>query len=303
MKNAFTALLQKSTDKPANARAIPLGTWIMSASPMIAEATACAGFDWALLDMEHTPIDMMGLVHLLQSLHSGSLMRHSGAPDGVQIEPIVPIVRLPWNDSVMVKRVMDAGARYLMFPFVENAEQAQQAAASMRYTPEGIRGMAAMGRASHFGTIPNYFKLANALASCIVQIESPQAVSQIDAIARTSGVDALFIGPGDLSGAMGHVGDLLHPEVLALTQEAVTACHRAGKPIGTVGATPQALQTYREMGFDFLACASDLGLLMRSYQSNLQEIEKLFSASSKDAQNASSDSNTANAQVASSSAY
>ncbi|CAG0909581.1 unnamed protein product [Darwinula stevensoni] len=119
----------------------------MSASPLVAEATAWAGFDWAVVDMEHTPLDMMEVVHILQALSCTS---------------IVPITRIPTNDAIFVKRVMDAGARTLMFPFVENAMQAQQAVAAMKYPPQGIRGMAAMGRASRFGTVQDYFKHANA---------------------------------------------------------------------------------------------------------------------------------------------
>ena len=253
MKNPFFSLLAR-TDFPTG---YPVGTWIMSASPVVAEAVGCAGFDWAVVDMEHTPLDQMDMVHVLQAI-AGT--------------PMVPVTRVPWNDTVMVKRVLDAGVQTVLFPFVQDGNEARRAVAATKYAPEGVRGMAAMSRGSRFGTVKDYFKVANDGIGVIVQIESPYALERLEEIASVPGVDALFIGPGDLSGAMGHVGDLMHPDVLAVTSDAVHRCHAAGKPIGTVGGTPEAVATYRAMGFDFLACASDLGLLMRNCASTLSAI-------------------------------
>ena len=115
----------------ARATKVPVGTWIMSASPLVAEAIGHAGFDWAVLDMEHTPLDLMDLVHLLQAVGN---------------TPLVPLVRVPWNDTVNVKRVLDAGAHSLLFPFIQNGEEAKKAVAATRYPPEGVRGMAGMSR-------------------------------------------------------------------------------------------------------------------------------------------------------------
>jgi 2-keto-3-deoxy-L-rhamnonate aldolase RhmA len=253
MENPFKQLLGKKN----LAAGYPVGTWVMSASPVVAEAVGCAGFDWGVVDMEHTPLDMMDLIHLLQAI-AGT--------------PMLPITRVPWNDTVMVKRVLDAGAQTLMFPFVQNAAEAQKAVAAAKYPPEGVRGMAAMSRGSRFGTVKDYFKVANAAASVIVQVETPEAMNRMPEIASTPGVDSVFIGPGDLSGAMGHVGDLMHPEVLALTAQGIKACHAAGKPIGTVGGTPEAVATYRAAGFDYIGCASDLGLMMRNCAAVLSSI-------------------------------
>ena len=253
MQNPFKTLLARQ-DLPAG---YPVGSWVMSASPLVAEGMGCAGFDWAVVEMEHTPLDMMEVIHLLQAI-AGT--------------PMLPITRVPWNDTVLVKRVLDAGAQTLMFPFVQTVEEAKKAVAAAKYPPQGVRGMAAMSRGSRFGTVKDYFKVANDGIGVIVQIESPYALERLEEIASVPGVDALFIGPGDLSGAMGHVGDLMHPDVLAATGDAVRRCHAAGKPIGTVGGTPDAVATYRAMGFDFLACASDLGLLMRNCASTLSAI-------------------------------
>lgn len=253
MNNPFKALLTRS-DLPAG---YPVGSWIMSASPVVAEAMGCAGFDWCVVDMEHAPLDLMGVVHLLQA---------------VAATPMVPITRVPWNDTVMVKRVLDAGAQTVMFPFVQNPQEAAQAVAATRYAPQGVRGMAGMSRGSRFGTVKDYFKVANAAVSVIVQIETPEAMACIEEIASVPGVDALFIGPADLSGAMGHAGELMHPEVLALMAQGVQRCHRLGKPVGTVGGTPEAVAQYRAAGFDYIACASDLGLMMRSCAGALADI-------------------------------
>ncbi len=235
----------------------PVGSWIMSASPVVAEAMGCAGFDWGVVDMEHTPLDQMDVIHLLQAI-AGTAM--------------VPITRVPWNDTVMVKRVLDAGVQTIMFPFVQNADEARKAVAAAKYPPHGVRGMAGMSRGSRFGTVKDYFKVANNSVSVILQIETPEAMAQLEDIASVPGVDSLFFGPGDLSGAMGHVGNLLHADVVKLMADGVMRCHAVGKPVGTVGGTPEAVAIYRASGFDYIGCASDLGLLMRACTSALSTV-------------------------------
>ena len=253
MNNPFQSMLARQD----HAAGYPVGTFVMSASPLVAEAVGCAGFDWAVIDMEHTPLDLGDLVHILQAV-AGT--------------PMLPITRVPWNDTVMVKRVLDAGAQTLLFPFVQNADEAKKAVAACKYPPAGVRGMAAMSRGSRFGTVKDYFKVANAGVSAIVQIESPQAVERLEEIALMPGVDSVFIGPGDLSGAMGHVGDLLNPAVVEVMAQSVKRCHAVGKPIGTVGGTTDAIAIYRKAGFDYIGVASDLGLMMRTCAATLSTI-------------------------------
>ena len=120
--------------------------------------------------------------------------------------------------------------------------------------------------------MPDFFATANRSVSVIVQLETAAAIERIDEIAGVDGVDALFVGPGDLSGTMGHVGQLTHPDVIAVTRKAVARAKELGKPIGTVGGTPEVVAQYREMGFDFVAIASDLGLLMRAAQAALRAV-------------------------------
>ena len=253
MQNPFKSMLARK-DMPAG---YAVGTWVMSASPVVAEAVGCAGFDWGVVDMEHTPLDLMDLIHMLQAV-AGT--------------PMLPITRVPWNDTVLVKRVLDAGVQTLLFPFVQNADEARKAVAAAKYPPHGVRGMAAMSRGSRFGTVKDYFKVANDAVCVIVQIETPEAMSRLEEIASVPGVDSLFFGPGDLSGAMGHVGNLMHDDVVKLMADGVKRCHALGIPVGTVGGTPEAVAIYRASGFDYIGCASDLGLMMRNCAAILSTI-------------------------------
>src|SRR6266478_1344326 len=180
----------------------PIGAWLMSGAPSTAEALASVGFDFLVVDMEHTPIDTPQMVGILQAI-AGT--------------PAQAIVRPPWNDMVMVKRAMDAGAQTLLFPFVQNADEAKRAVASTRYPPAGVRGVAAVHRGSRYGTVPNYQKRAHEEICVIVQIE---------AIAAVPGVDSIFIGPADLSASMGFLGDMGNPAVQEKLRAGAQACKR-----------------------------------------------------------------------------
>jgi 2-keto-3-deoxy-L-rhamnonate aldolase RhmA len=249
--NPFRHLL-----KARGARA-PIGTWISSASPLVAEALGHAGFDWGVIDMEHAPADLMEVVHQLQAVGNTKM---------------VPVVRVPWNDAVVVKRVLDAGAQTVLFPFVQDAAEAARAVAATRYPPEGVRGMAGATRASRFGTTPDYLRNANKGVAVIVQLETAAALAQLEAIAAVPGVDALFIGPADLSASMGHVGHFTHPAVMAAMTDAARRAKALGMPIGTLGATAEAATRYRAMGFEFMAVGTDLGLLMQGAQSAIRAL-------------------------------
>jgi 4-hydroxy-2-oxoheptanedioate aldolase len=224
----------------------PLGTWLMAAAPATAEALGHTGFDFLVVDMEHVPIGTPDLIHILRA---------------IGCTPAEPVVRLAWNDPVLVKQAMDAGARTLMLPFVQTAEEAEAAARAMRYPPDGIRGVAAVHRASRFGRTPDYLRQANAAACTIVQLETPEAVERLPAIAAVPGVDALFLGPGDLSAAMGHVGDVAHAEVQKLIEKAARDARAAGKPIGIVGPNPQMVGRFLDYGYSYAAVASDLAMM------------------------------------------
>ena len=235
----------------------PIGTWIMSASPLVAEAVGHAGFDFGVIDMEHSPLDLRDVLALLQAVGNTKML---------------PLVRVPSNDAVTVKRVLDAGATTLIFPFVQNADEAARAVAATRYPPQGGRGVAGMSRATYFGTRADYLQVANQEVGVIVQLETPEALDALDAIAAVPGVDALFVGPADLSAAMGYPGQPMHPAVMDRMTRAARRAAELGMPIGTLGGSTQAVAMYRAAGYKFLALSADLGLLMQGAQTALQAL-------------------------------
>lgn len=227
-------------------RPAPLGTWLMSGAPSTAEALGYLGFDFLVVDMEHVPIEMSDLAAILRA---------------IGCTPAAPVVRLAWNDQILVKRALDAGAQTLMLPFVQNADEARAAVAFTHYPPEGVRGVAAIHRGSRYGRVPGYFAEANRQVCTIVQLETPEAVSHLAEIAAVPGIDSLFVGPGDLSAAMGHIGDMAHPDVQAMLASAARACAAAGKPVGIVGPNPEMVGRFLDYGYSFAAVASDIALM------------------------------------------
>jgi 4-hydroxy-2-oxoheptanedioate aldolase len=236
---------------------VPVGSWLVSGAPSTAEALGCVGFDFLVLDMEHTPIDMAQMIGVLRAIE--------GTPAGV-------LVRIPWNDMVSVKRILDAGAQSLMFPFIQNAEEARRAVAYTRYPPDGVRGVAAVHRASRHGTVPNYHQSAAAEICVVAQIETLEALAHLPAIAAVPGVDSLFIGPADLSASMGHLGNITHPDVLAKLGEGAAACRKAGKPVGIVGANADVVAKFLELGFTWVAVGSDVGMMVGRAQEWLGKV-------------------------------
>ena len=241
----------------------PVGTWLMSGAPATAEALGCAGFDFLVVDMEHVPIDVGDMIGLLRTI-AGT--------------PAQAIVRPPWNDMVMVKRAMDAGATSLLFPFVQNADEARRAVASTRYPPEGVRGVAGTHRGSRYGAVANYLKRANEEVCVIVQIETPAALARLDEIAAVPGVDSIFVGPGDLSAAMGHIGDIGDPAVQGQLAAAAASCRKLGKPCGIVGATPEMVARFVEYGYSWVAIGSDMSLMVGRAQEYLAKVRGVAGA-------------------------
>ena len=253
-------------DMPVNAfkraitstSSVPYGVWLVSGAPSTAEALGNAGFDFLVVDTEHTPLDPPQVADVLRAI-AGS--------------PASAIVRPPWNDMVTLKRLLDVGAQSLLIPFVQNAEEARRAVAHTRYPPEGVRGVAAVQRASRWGNVPNYAKTAASEICVIVQIETITALEQLPEIAAVPGIDSLFIGPADLAASMGHLGDFNHPDVQARIKHGVEMARKAGKPIGTVGPTPEMVVRYLEYGFTWIAINSDIGMMVGRAQEWLGKVK------------------------------
>ncbi len=248
------------------AKHVVYGTWLMSGAPSTAEALGCAGFDFLVVDMEHVPVDTPEMIELLRAL-AGT--------------PAQALVRLPWNDMVMVKRALDGGAQNLMFPFVQNADEARRAVSYTRYPPEGIRGVAAMHRASRFATVPDYLNRASGELCVIVQIETLAALETLPQIAAVPGVDSIFIGPGDLSASMGFLGDIANAAVQEKLRHAAQLCRQLGKPCGIVGPNPEMVGKFLEYGYSWVAIASDMGLMVGRAQEWLGKLKGLATTAPK----------------------
>ena len=242
--------LQRNAFKHAIAAGqLQIGLWSSLASNIAAEIVSDSGFDWILLDSEHSPNEIPGLLSQLQALQRGTA---------------TPIVRPAWNDAVLAKRCLDIGAQTLLFPYVQNAEEARRAVASTRYPPQGIRGVAVATRAGRYGRVPGYLTKANDEICVLVQVETRVALSELEAIAKVDAVDGVFIGPSDLAASLGHLGNPQAPDVQKAIKEAVTRLKALGKPAGILTANEEEARRYIEWGFLFVAVGADIGLLARN---------------------------------------
>jgi 4-hydroxy-2-oxoheptanedioate aldolase len=227
-----------------------IGLWCTLSSNYVLEAVAPAGFDWLLLDMEHSPNDLETLVGELQAV--------------AQYPASHAVVRVPWNDLVTIKRVLDVGAQSLLIPMVNTADEARAAVAATRYPPLGNRGVAGTTRATRFGRVPGYAKSAHEQVCVLVQVETGQALDNLDAILAVEGVDGVFIGPADLHASLGYPGELRHPQVWPRIEDAVRRIRAAGRAPGFLSPTEADARRVLELGGQFVAVGSDGGLLAKA---------------------------------------
>lgn len=221
-----------------------IGCWCALGSPITTEILGLAGFDWILLDSEHAPNDVLSLIPQLMALKDS---------------PSAPVVRPAWNDTVLIKRLLDAGFHNFLIPFVQSAEEAKAAVAATRYPPAGVRGVSVAQRNNRYGTVVDYMKIVNDNIAVVVQIENRAGVEAAAAIAAIDGVDGLFVGPSDLAAALGHLGNPNHPEVQAAMAEVFAAAAAAGKTSGILAPVEADARRYLEQGVNFVAVGSDLG--------------------------------------------
>jgi len=233
------------------AHQVQIGCWSALASPISTEVLGLAGFDWLVLDGEHAPNDISTFIPQLMAL-KGSVS--------------APVVRVPTNDAVIMKRLLDIGFYNFLIPFVETEEEARQAVAATRYPPLGVRGVSVSHRANMFGTVPDYFAQSDKNITILVQIESQAGLDNIDAIAATEGVDGIFVGPSDLAAALGHLGNAGHPEVQQAIQHIFARAKAMGKPSGILAPVEADARRYLEWGATFVAVGSDLGLFRAASQ-------------------------------------
>jgi 4-hydroxy-2-oxoheptanedioate aldolase len=248
--NSFTQAISKGNKQ--------LGIWISLNSPFAAEVTAPAGFDWALVDMEHSINDYFSVLGQLQAFASSNT---------------TAIVRPEWNDAVAVKRLLDMGAPGLLFPMIQSVEEAKQAVAATRYPPHGIRGFSGATRANKFGRVTDYLDRVEGETTVILQIETRAAIEQAVEIASVDGVDGIFFGPADIAADIGKLGKPLDTEVWDLIRPAAAKLREIGVPVGTlVNDAAFATQLLNE-GFTFVACGTDTSLLARAADTLLSTVK------------------------------
>ena len=247
--NAFRTLLDEG--RPL------IGLWQALANPYTAEICAGAGFDWLLFDGEHAPNTLQTLLAQLQAISN---------------YPIVPVARVPVGEAAIIKQYLDIGFQTLLMPMVESGAQAERIVAATRFPPLGMRGVAsATSRASGFGVDKSYLATAHERIFTIVQIESQAGLDAIEDIASVPGVDALFIGPADLAGSLGHLGNPGHPDVQQAISKALSRIRSLGKPAGLFAISTDDAQQRIAEGVNFLSVGTDIGLLANGAR-NLRQL-------------------------------
>jgi 4-hydroxy-2-oxoheptanedioate aldolase len=241
--------IQKNRFKQAIRAGKPqIGLWGSIPSNYSAEVVAGAGFDWFLIDTEHTPADIETVLHSVQA---------------VAAYPTEPVVRVPWNDMVMIKRVLDIGVQSILIPQITTVEEAKNAVAFARFPRAGMRGVAGTTRATRFGRIKDYFRNADAEICVLLQLESEDALKNLEAIAAIDGVDGIFIGPADLHASIGYLGEVAHEQVMPMIDQAIARIAKAGKAPGILTASEENARRWLKLGATFVAVGSDVGILAR----------------------------------------
>lgn len=227
---------------------LQVGLWSSLSSHVSVEVIAGSGFDWLLLDTEHSPNELPMVHGQLQAAVGGTAH---------------PVVRPPWNDTVVIKRFLDIGVQSFLVPYVQDEAEAKAAVAAVRYPPRGVRGVATASRASRFGRVKDYFKHADDEICVVVQLETRKALGNLEAIAGVDGVDGLFIGPSDLSADLGHLGDAGHAEVQGAIEDAIRRIQACGKAAGFLTGDEKLAKRYIELGCVIAAVGADIGILAR----------------------------------------
>ena len=216
-------------------------------SHIVAEILAHAGFDWVLLDTEHSPNELPMVQSQLHAMTGGTA---------------TPVVRPAWNDMVLVKRFLDIGAQTLLLPYVQTVEEASNAVRYSRYPPQGVRGVAGSTRAAGSGPVKDYLNRAHEELCVLVQAETLLALKNLEGIAAVEGVDGIFIGPNDLAADLGHLGNWQHPDVWKAMEDAAKRIRKAGKAPGILVGEADGKRCL-DAGFLFVAVGADTGMLVR----------------------------------------
>ncbi|SCY70996.1 HpcH/HpaI aldolase family protein [Paracoccus tibetensis] len=240
-KNALKAALREGR--------VQIGIWSSFADPQVAELLAGCGYDWMMFDTEHSPFGAPEVIGLLRAV----------AP-----YPVTAVVRPGWNNPVEIKKLLDAGAQTLLIPYIQNTEEARAAVSTVTYPPKGIRGVAGITRATRYGTVADYAERANDEICLLLQVETREALDNLDEIASVEGVDGIFFGPADLAASLGHPGKASHPEVKEAILGGIRRLAAQGIPSGILSLDQAFLQEAKAAGALFIAVDVDSGLLRRA---------------------------------------
>ncbi len=234
---------------------VTLGTWLTIGSPEVSEALSSLPLDWVVIDLEHSPLEIYQAEMLLM---------------GLKGSPIVPIIRVPILDQVYVKRALDIGAQGILYPLINTPEEAELAVKYAKYPPEGVRGVGPR-RAIMYGAydITKYYEEANKNILVLVQIETRKALENLAGILEVEGIDGVFVGPNDLSASLGVFRSFDAPEFKKALAGIVRAAREKRKIAGIMSDSPQDAANKARMGFNFISIASDISMLIRSYESAL----------------------------------
>lgn len=224
-----------------------IGFWNTIPDPSVVEALAGAGYDWLLLDTEHSAVEVSGVLPLLQAV----------AP-----YPVSPVVRPFVSDTALIKRHLDQGAQTLLLPMIQNRAEAEAAVRAVRYAPAGVRGVAGTMRAASYGRIRDYQRQADAEICLLLQVETIAALDRLDEIAAVAGVDGIFLGPSDLAASMGYPGNPGNPAVRAAILRAIARLVALGKPAGILTLNEGFAQECLAAGSTFVAVGLDMALLV-----------------------------------------
>ncbi len=236
---------------------VTVGAWLSFACPAVAEIMAGASFDWLLIDTEHAPFTLENLESVLMAFNG---------------RDTVPIVRVPWNDRVIIKQVLDLGAGGVLVPHVCSPEEAREAVAACKYPPEGIRGYGPRRASDYYRNAASYVRDANKGVIVAIQIENIEAVKAAKQILTVPGVDVVLLGPMDLAASLGVLGEPGHPRVVEAIGQVIAEARQLGIPVGVpMDESPEVILDWASRGCNFVIVGEDHGFLRRSIIQTLSE--------------------------------
>lgn len=251
--------MKNKTRQKIQAGQATLGAFVGMGSPAAAEVMAYVGFDWLVVDAEHGPLDWGSCVSLLQAMNGSEA---------------TPIIRVAWNDPVLIKRALDIGAQGILVPMVNDRQSAELAVKACKYPPQGIRGIGPMRPSHYYLDIIEYLKTANDEIMVIVQIEHIDAVNNIEEIFKVEGIDCYFIGPHDLAASMGLITQIHHPKVRQAIDKVLEASKKVGTAAGLYAMNLDDVESYIDQGYKMISIGNDAGILATGSRDLIQRFRK-----------------------------